>query len=112
MLKVNFRSYTANSSLVFETLDSNTKRAPIVARSARKSTFPPLSKQEFGKFTGCENGITIKIPFSSFKVTKGKTKVHIADNGSGVELKRILLENGDLGYSRSGLRREIIGIFF
>ena len=40
------------------------------------------------KFTGSENGITTKIPLSSFHVTKGKTKVHKADNGRVVQLTR------------------------
>jgi len=40
------------------------------------------------KFTGSECGITAKIPWDSFKVTQGKTKVHKKDNGSGTLLTR------------------------
>jgi hypothetical protein len=42
------------------------------------------------KFTGCNYGITTKIPRSSFQITKGQdsVKVHEADNGSGVILHR------------------------
>ncbi|KIW65630.1 hypothetical protein PV04_07872 [Phialophora macrospora] len=42
------------------------------------------------KFTGGENGITSKIPKSSFKVTEGKDfiTVHEADNGAGTILHR------------------------
>ncbi|KIJ54670.1 hypothetical protein M422DRAFT_73571 [Sphaerobolus stellatus SS14] len=40
------------------------------------------------KFTGGPFGVTTKIPKSSFTVTQGKTKEHVADNGSGTLLHR------------------------
>ncbi|KAI0888789.1 Mss4-like protein [Annulohypoxylon maeteangense] len=42
------------------------------------------------KFTGCESGVTTKVPKSTFEVTQGKDhiKVHEADNGNGVLLHR------------------------
>lgn len=42
------------------------------------------------KFTGGNYGITTKLPKSAFKITEGKdeVKVHEADNGSGVVLRR------------------------
>ncbi|KAI1083613.1 Mss4-like protein [Whalleya microplaca] len=42
------------------------------------------------KFTGCNYGITTKIPRSSFQITQGQdhVRVHEADNGSGVVLHR------------------------
>ncbi|KAH9908304.1 Mss4-like protein [Xylariomycetidae sp. FL2044] len=42
------------------------------------------------KFTGCNYGITAKIPKSAFEIEEGRdhVKVHEADNGSGVLLHR------------------------
>ncbi|KAI8630623.1 Mss4-like protein [Xylariaceae sp. FL1651] len=42
------------------------------------------------RFTGCNYGITTKIPRSAFAIEKGHehVKVHEADNGSGVVLHR------------------------
>ncbi|KLO17307.1 hypothetical protein SCHPADRAFT_913688 [Schizopora paradoxa] len=44
--------------------------------------------QNCKKFTGSENGITTKVPKDAFTVTKGHTKVHEGDNGSGTNLIR------------------------
>ncbi|KAJ7663953.1 DUF636 domain protein [Mycena polygramma] len=40
------------------------------------------------KAFGTNYGLTAKIPVSSFKITKGKTKEHRADNGSGTIMNR------------------------
>ncbi|KAH6880843.1 DUF636 domain-containing protein [Coprinopsis sp. MPI-PUGE-AT-0042] len=44
--------------------------------------------QNCRKWTGSAFGITTKVPKSSFKVTKGETKKHESDNGSGTKLYR------------------------
>jgi hypothetical protein len=46
--------------------------------------------QNCKRFTGCNYGVTTKIPKSSFSVSQGQDaiKVHEADNGSGVLLHR------------------------
>jgi len=44
--------------------------------------------QNCKKFTGAENGITAKVPKEAFTITKGQTRVHKADNGSGTDLIR------------------------
>ena len=50
------------------------------------SLLPPRKK----KFTGGNYGITTKLPKSAFKIIEGEgeVKVHEADNGSGVVLRR------------------------
>ncbi|MCJ1364936.1 hypothetical protein MMC16_004053 [Acarospora aff. strigata] len=40
------------------------------------------------RFFGTEFGLTAKIPVGAFKVTAGKTKEHVSDNGSGTTLYR------------------------
>jgi len=36
------------------------------------------------KFTGCENGITTRIPKGAFKITQRKTTEHVMDNGTSI----------------------------
>ncbi|EFI27548.1 DUF636 domain-containing protein [Coprinopsis cinerea okayama7 len=44
--------------------------------------------QNCKKWTGSAFGITTRVPKSSFKLTKGETKKHVSDNGSGTKLHR------------------------
>jgi len=40
------------------------------------------------KYFGTPFGVTTKLPLSSFKLTAGTPKEHVADNGSGTQLHR------------------------
>jgi len=40
------------------------------------------------RWTGSAFGITSKVPRKAFKITQGKTKEHVSDNGSGTKLYR------------------------
>jgi hypothetical protein len=58
------------------------------------------------KFTGCNFGITSKIPKSAFKIKSGSehVKVHEADNGSGVVLHREFCDTCGSGLLEYGVR--------
>jgi hypothetical protein len=58
------------------------------------------------KFTGCNFGITSKIPKSAFQIRSGSehVKVHEADNGSGVVLHREFCDTCGSGLLEYGVR--------
>jgi hypothetical protein len=58
------------------------------------------------KFTGCNFGITSKIPKSAFKIRSGSehVRVHEADNGSGVVLHREFCDTCGSGLLEYGVR--------
>src|SRR5271156_6649935 len=67
---------------------------------------PSLLTPTLQKFTGCNFGITSKIPKSAFKIKSGAEhiKVHEADNGSGVVLHREFCNTCGSGLLEYGVR--------
>ncbi|KAG2002130.1 hypothetical protein GB937_009710 [Aspergillus fischeri] len=58
------------------------------------STIPVLRKlTEFQKAFGTNYGLTAKIPKDAFRLTAGKPKEHVGDNGSGSLLHREFCDN-------------------
>lgn len=82
-----------------------------IARTAEcvSCTFEPHSTLIFfiQKWTGSAFGITTRIPKSAFKITKGETKKHVSDNGSGIKLHREFCDECGGGILEYGVRLTI-----